>query len=295
MRLQKISRIIATSILLSLTANSAYSLEITPMHLGSGLVDSIVGDGIEISNVQYTGATNASGYFSGMNDFGAGNSLGTGIILTTGNVSIASNTSNTKGGATGNNHLSGNTNLDALVPNYSTYDATTLSFDFVSQGDSAYFNYIFASEEYPEYVDSSFNDVFGFFIDGENVAKLSGTDTPVTINTVNDHSNEEFYNANPQATDPYPFEYDGFTDVLTAEITGLTPGETYSIEIAIADAGDHVYDSAVMIQAGSFSDAPVAAPSGVPEPETYALLAIAACMLAFFMWKRQNQLYVYEE
>ena len=66
------------------------------------------------------------------------------------------------------------------------------------------------------------------------------------------------------------FEYYGFTDAFTANILGLTPGDTYHIKLAMADAGDHVLDSGVFIQAGSFSDKP---PEGtVPEPATMFLL-----------------------
>ena len=41
-----------------------------------------------------------------------------------------------------------------------------LEFDFSPAIDKASFDYVFGSEEYPEYVHSFFNDVFGFFISG---------------------------------------------------------------------------------------------------------------------------------
>ena len=155
-----------------------------------------------------------------------------------------------------------------------TYDATVLTFDFTSVGTSAYFNYVFASDEYNEYVGSAYNDVFGFVFNGTNVALVPGTSTPVSINNINLATNSAFYNNNEPidgkygVPTPFAFEYDGFTDVFTAALTGLTAGVKYSISLAIADASDCILDSGVFLQASSFSDTPV----GVPEPSILLLL-----------------------
>ncbi|WP_347441061.1 choice-of-anchor L domain-containing protein [Rubritalea sp.] len=245
------------------------------MDSAQSLAQSLVGPGIQISNVQYTGSTGASGYFSG--GYAAGNDITSGIILTSGLASSAGSNSNTTESTSTNLRSAGDSTLNTLIPGYSTYDATILSFDFVSSGDSAYFNYAFASEEYVEWVGSSFNDVFGFFVNGENVALLPDSDTAVAINTVSNVNNADFFNDNSIGNGaPYAFEYDGFTDVFTAEISGLEAGQTYNIMMGIADAGDNYYDSAVFIQAGSFSQSIVAvAPSGAPEPKTMFMVVIA--------------------
>lgn len=60
-----------------------------------------------------------------------------------------------------------------------------LEFDFTTTGGNLFFSFVFASEEYNEYVNSSFNDVFGFFVNGVNIALVPGTSTPVAINSVN--------------------------------------------------------------------------------------------------------------
>jgi hypothetical protein len=257
----------------------ASAMTITPFDTADDMAQSLVGPGIIISNVTYTGAEVASGYFSD----GIASEIGidTGIVLTSGYASNLNGTSNTSDGITGANVLAGDTQLDALIPGYTTYDATILEFDFVSSGDAAYFNYVFGSDEYDEWVGSSYNDVFGFFINGTNVALIPGTTTPVAINNVNPGSYSEYYNDNDLSENlPYyfPFEYDGFTDVFTAEILGLTAGETYHIALKIADAGDYVLDSGVFIQAGSFSETP----QGVPEP-CAAILIFSLCVITGFI------------
>ena len=49
--------------------------------------------------------------------------------------------------------------------------------------------YIFGSDNYPEYSGSAFNDVFAFFLNGENIELLPDGVTEVSINTVNAQSN----------------------------------------------------------------------------------------------------------
>lgn len=248
---------------------SAFSMTVTSYDSAQNMANALVGDGITISNPVYTGASLASGYFSGGNAAGIG--IESGILLTSGYASNVNGTSNTSGSITGNNNLPGDTDLNSLISG-TTYDAAILEFDFsLNTGNAAYFNYVFGSDEYNEYVGSSFNDVFGFFFgnEKENIALIPGTDTPVAINNVNNGSYPSYYNDNADSPYPYSFEYDGFTDVLTASIFDLTPGETYSLKLAIADTSDYVLDSGVFLQGGSFGDTP---PSQVPEPATTILL-----------------------
>ncbi|MDR2120685.1 MAG: T9SS type A sorting domain-containing protein [Tannerella sp.] len=52
------------------------------------------------------------------------------------------------------------------IANDITNLGSILEFDFCPAIDEATFEYIFGSEEYPEFVHSSYNDVFGFFVTG---------------------------------------------------------------------------------------------------------------------------------
>jgi len=260
----------------------AFSMTITPMDSAANLAQSLLGPGVTISNVTYTGVTSASGYFSGGIDAGIG--IESGIVLTSGAASNLNGTSNTSDGITWNNGLGGDADLTNLV-GQTTYDATVLEFDFASSGDAAYFNYVFGSDEYNEYV-YNFNDVFGFFVNGTNIALIPGTTTPVSINTVNLTDNSGYYNNNdPSDGIFYAFEYDGFTDVFTASIVDLTPGDIYHIKLAIADTADHALDSGVFLQAGSFSDTPS---NPVPEPSTILLMGVGLIGMAGYGYGRKH-------
>ncbi|NWF61631.1 MAG: PEP-CTERM sorting domain-containing protein [Fischerella sp.] len=254
----------------------AHAINITTTGNGNDLVNSILGSGITVSNVTYNGYPTASGLFT--DGLSSGIGIDKGIILTTGNANLAVGPNN-QDGATGSNSFPGDADLNSLIPGFNTYDAAVLEFDFESTTGDLFFNYVFASEEYNEYANSSFNDVFGFFLDGVNIALIPGTTTPVSINNVNggnplgtNPKNPQYY-INNDLSDGGPFfniQYDGFTKVFTAQVKGLSAGK-HNIKLAIADAGDSILDSAVFIQAGTFSSEP---PKDVPEPAS--LLGILA-------------------
>ena len=246
----------ANAVLLVNTTNNATTLGNT-----------ILGTGITATNFVYTGGATASGTFTGGNSAGIG--IDKGIILTSGNANLAPGP-NSSSSAGVNNGTAGDAQLSALASGGTTNNASILSFDFTSTSSDLFFNFVFASEEYNEFVGSSFNDVFGFFLDGNNIALIPGTTTPVTINNVNLGSNSGFYiNNSPGSAN---IQYDGFTTVLTAKTLGLAPGN-HTIKLAIADVGDSILDSAVFLEAGTFSDTD---PTAVPEPLTIVGTLIGA-------------------
>jgi hypothetical protein len=238
---------------LELVSPAQAAVLVSPTNDANTLSNSILGSGVTISNVTYNGFSSASGTFS--NGSSAGISIDTGIILTSGDAATAGSAAN---------DTPGDPDLSALVGGAATNDAATLTIDFTTQGGNLFFNYVFASEEYNEFVNSQFNDVFGFFLDGTNIALIPGTTTPVAINTVNggnplgtSATNPQFYNNNVPPT--FDTGYDGFTDVFTAQASNLAPG-THTIKLAIADTSDSILDSAVFIQGGSFGNTPVPTP-----------------------------------
>ncbi|WP_100639740.1 choice-of-anchor L family PEP-CTERM protein [Marinobacter salexigens] len=255
---------------------------------GNAMANALVGSGITISNVNYVGGSNQSGFFS---DGSSVLGIDSGLILTTGSAWSAPGP-NTSDGASTTVGTPGDADLDALIPQ-NTRDAAVLTFDFESNSGDLFFNYVFASEEYNEYVDSSFNDVFAFFVDGVNIAEAPDGQA-VSINNVNCGNpysgigpNCDYYNNN-DLNDGGPYfdiEYDGFTDVFVASILGLSAG-SHSMKIAIADAGDSALDSAVFLQGGSFSDTPPEV--SVPEPGSLALLLMGLGGLVATRRKQHN-------
>lgn len=243
---------------------SAYSQQITvdttlsPVSL---VQDSLVSGCVDAFNVYYTGNLNAIGYFNA-----AGTSFDTimssGIVMASGDATNVIGPNNSSG-VTTNYNGPGDSDLDGLITQ-STWDAAVLEFDFIPSSDTLQFKYVFGSDEYLEYV-GSFNDVFAFFLSGpnpsggsyanENIAIIPGTTLPVSINNVNTTSYPIYYVVNGTGSSPNneALQYDGYTTALYATAL-VTPCETYHIKLAVADAADHVLDSGVFIESGSFTD-----------------------------------------
>lgn len=223
----------------------AYGQLVVTQRTATEMAQTIVGPGVTVSNVTFQGAPAQGGTFTGGNSAGLG--MESGVILSTGLIfdAVGPNDSGSTGTDVGG---AGDADLDAIVAPETTQDAAVLAFDFVPTGTSVSFRYVFASEEYEEFVGSSFNDVFAFFLDGTNIALIPGTSQPVAINTVNPSSNSGFYRDNDPPT--FNIEFDGFTTVLTAT-ANVTPGQTYHLKLAVGDTADGIYDSAVFIEATS--------------------------------------------
>lgn len=217
------------------------------------LAQILAGPNIVINSATLTGDAAASGYFDGTS---SNLGMNTGVILSTGDIANAPGPNNSGGG--GDNLGEGGTaQMDGLA-GATTFDAVTLEFSFDVESDFIQFQYIFASEEYPEYAppnSSAFNDVFAFYISGpgivgeENIALVPSTTNPVTINNINAITNNQYYVDNTGGT---TVQYDAWTTVLTAEKQGLTPCEEYTMKLVIADAGDAVWNSAVFLLENSF-------------------------------------------
>ncbi|UPT68497.1 MAG: choice-of-anchor L domain-containing protein [Sphingobacteriales bacterium JAD_PAG50586_3] len=210
----------------------------------------LVGTGVTVNNINFVGDGVQIGSFANGQTTNIG--INSGIILSTGDIATAPGTGIDFSST--NLALPGDADLDALT-SQPTEDAAILTFEFVPINDTIVFNYVFASEEYPEFVNGGFNDVFAFFISGPgyptatNLALLPGTSTPVTIDNVNDGLNSQYYVDNGTGT---TISYDGFTVKLQA-VAVVQPCSTYTLKIAIADAGDDAYDSAVFLEANSLS------------------------------------------
>jgi hypothetical protein len=216
------------------------------------LASTLVGPGITVNSAAFVGDNTAAGTFS---DGAASVGLASGIVMSSGHVRdvVGPNTATGTGDDLGQ---LGDAALDAVLPNGQlTQDAASLTVQFTPTNPQLAINYVFASEEYLEYVNSPFNDVFAFFVNGVNCALTPGTNNPITINTINPGSNALFYvpNSDPST---YDTQFDGFTVVLTCR-AAVNPGVVNTLRLVIADTSDGILDSGVFLQANGVSSNPI--------------------------------------
>lgn len=252
--------IASVMVLLSYMASNA-QLIVTQQNATTLVQDVLVGSGVTVSNIQFSGTGQMLGSFNGAN---SNIGLSSGIIMSTGRIqdAVGPNNSPSRGEELNQN---GFAPLEQILGGgESTNDAAVLSFNFFCESDFVQFKYVFASEEYPEYVGSEFNDVFAFFISGpgitgmRNIGLIPGTNEPVAINNVNAGSYQNFFvnNGNGISGGGSTVQFDGFTKPFIAE-SAVVPCETYTITMAIADVSDGIYDSAVFLEAQSFTSTEV--------------------------------------
>jgi hypothetical protein len=204
----------------------------------NALANALLGttEAITITSATYAGATPASGTYQ---DGPLG--LTRGALFTTGGA-LLSLPPNDNGNTSKNNSRSGSPLCNSLIDGASSYDATKLqmTFDLAAGYDGISLLSVFGSEEYPEYVGSDYNDVYGVYLNGKQIA-FDGTGAPITING-------PFFSGSQVVVPPATgTEYDGSTDVLVTK-GPLAGGSTGNVlEVVICDAGDRIYDSGVFI------------------------------------------------
>lgn len=221
-----------------------------------------------IQNIQIT--NEVTGNFGGQEkSFGYFNNAGSSFPFQEGIVMSTGRLSNVPGP---NNSLSdddapgwvGDPDLELALQINNTINATILEFDFVPTAENIRFRYIFASEEYQEGNGNTcrFSDAFAFLIRPQggnytNIAVVPGTQTPVQVTTVHsgipgscDPINEEFFEGWNGSN--VPINFNGQTKILSAE-AAVIPNQTYHIKLVIADEKNFRFDSAVFLEAESFS------------------------------------------
>jgi gliding motility-associated-like protein len=256
-------------------------------------VAALVGEGILVENITFTGSTVQLGEMSGGD--GTIVPINEGIILSSADVFNIDPILGTGGDVPFGEGISGDADLLTIANSVppligqsftvgSVNDISVLEFDFVPSGDSLNFSYIFGSNEYLTYVNTTYNDVFAFFLSGPglvgpydapagfpdgavNIAFVPDSDPilPITISSVNNVLNQEYYVDNPSGTD---IQQNGFTLKFTAEAQVIC-GETYHIKLGIGDGSDTALESIVILESGSFASNAVSISSGVDNPPTF--------------------------
>lgn len=239
------------------------------------LAQTLAGTGVTISNATKNCPNTGTGTFSGGNNTLLG--VTSGVYLTTGNTATLNTAASNQSSIDNANGT--DADLNAIVSPNTVQDVCKLEFDLIVQGNTLSFRYVFASDEYPEFVCSNFNDVFGFFVSGnipgggtynnQNIAIIPGSNPQqaVSIGSVNPGvpgatysplgcsslAYSSLYQNNAASTN---LIFDGMTVILTATIP-VIPCEQYHIKLAVADVFDGIYDSGVFLEATSFTSQPI--------------------------------------
>ncbi|KIC22608.1 choice-of-anchor L domain-containing protein [Leisingera sp. ANG-Vp] len=238
---------------------TATELNIDTTATATQMAEEIFGDGVTVTSASYSGDNLSSGIYSGADTTSPGVApADSGVILSTGyardftnsdgstNTNVRANTSTNTAG------VDRDADFDALA-GAPTRDASFLEIDFIPDGDLLTIDFVLSSEEYPEFVDSQFNDVIGVWVNGVE-AQVSIGDGTASIGNINDGT-ENIYVDN--TGDQFNTEMDGFTITLTF-VAPVNAGEINTLKIGVADTADANYDTNLLIAGGSVQTAVVA-------------------------------------
>jgi gliding motility-associated-like protein len=241
----------------------------TPIQL---VQNSLVGPGVTPYNILFNGVPGTvirdqiAKFTTNFNPTNLG--LSNGLLLSTGNAQLALGPNNL-GSRSQPTATPTQNDVDlALLCGQTVRNVSVVEFDFVATGSELNFDYVFASEEYPEFANTAFNDTFGFFLRGpgitgiysgnaQNIALIPSTIVPITINNVNNGTANAgpceyctYYVNNGTGNTPVAnasIQYDGFTTPLRA-YAPLQCGQVYHIKLAVGNVSDNAYDSAVFLK-----------------------------------------------
>ena len=228
------------------------------------MAQNIFGDGVTVTGATFSGDNDSSGIYTDGDSVAPGVTPGdTGVILSTGdaedftNSSGQSNQSNST--STNTSGVNNNSQLNAAAGTR-TFDAAILDVDFETTASFMTMQFVFSSEEYPEFQNSVYQDFVGVWINGVQVdmAVGNGDTDPGNVNSTN---NQNLYVDN--TADQFNTEMDGFTITLTLTIPVIPsvpgfPSVTNSIRLAVADVSDSGYDSNLLIAGNSLQTEVVA-------------------------------------
>lgn len=217
------------------------------------MANEIFGSGVTVTGATYSGDPLSSGTYSD----GIATSNGvvpgdTGVILSTGLATDFTNSdgsldTNTAGNTTTNTSgIDNDADFNALAGT-NTFDASILEVDFIPTGDFVTVDFVIASEEYPEWINSTFLDVVGVWVNGVQATVSIGNGS-ASVGNINASTAPNLYNDN--TSDQFNTEMDGFTITLTF-VAPVNTGVTNTLRIGVADVSDSNYDTNLLVAGGS--------------------------------------------
>lgn len=250
-------------VLFTLTLSTVVFSQLTVQtgQTAASLVQNIlIGNGVSAFNITFSGDPNQIGSF---NASGSNIALPTGIVMSSGNVNtlVPSGNPSTDYSGPGDAMILATAQSVSTNPNAgfitSTQDAAVLQFDFIPLGDTVKFRFVFGSEEYTTWINTQYNDAFGFYLTGPNpgggnypntnLALVPNSTLPITISTIHPGLNSQYYIGTPVG-----HSLNGIT-VPIEIVFPVQCGETYHFKFAIADCNDGILDTGVFLEGESFS------------------------------------------
>jgi hypothetical protein len=284
----------------SIEVKSPFNSSLTPIDL----VESIIGSGFEISNIEINGDQYSMGTYTGADvEVHENTFLSQGLAFSSGNVSMLNFGTNLLDNMNTSAGNPGDPDLDILLQEkygidnkdkIETYDAVSMEFDFSLENNTpvnVFMGYVFGSDEYEEYVGSYHDDLFGIFLDDENIATVPGTDDYISVNNINQTVNSQFYTNNIlvdniPGNSPLATEMDGFTIPMNTSFT-IANTDKHHLKVVIANVGDPAQDAWLLIR-GKNEPSPI---KNVPEPSVFCLMAFSFLIVAvskFVQSKKSN-------
>ena len=235
-----VAAVTTASLGINTAPSQAATLTTTQNNNPTALINALLGDatGLDLSSfvVQTNGNAQAFGTFQ-KDPFG----LASGVVVSTGKVTDIPGV---------NKCYKTCTDVSTDFPTNGTpNDTISLRIDFKDNTASTlYFQYVFGSEEFPEWVGSQYNDAFSLTLNGQSLAKLSNG----SVVNINNLAASTDLILNPPGTGPANQEtkLDGYSKPLLFA-GALKPGQTNTLLITIGDVGDGIYDSAVFLKGGT--------------------------------------------
>lgn len=232
---------VTASALVVTNTNDAAALAAATLAAGSGIT-------IQAGTESLIGGDVQQGTYTDFNFPGGGGepalSMPDGVVLTSGlgTFSTTTNTTNAASTSTGTGPYAPLVTLASENGlNTTQNDSNVLSFQFVLDDptdNAVEATFLFATDEFPT---QSVTDIMGVFVNGVNYAFFPNGD--LVSNQSGDPN--DFFNNNAVGTDNYGIEWNGLTDVFTLTALANGGGAVNTIDIAIADTSDTIYDSAM--------------------------------------------------
>jgi hypothetical protein len=273
--------------------NQAQAIEVTQDTIAANLSTAILGSaaGITVTSesLSFQSLAGAASTGTYTNNSGIYGNIGPGIVLSSGiatNYGDGSNTSTGFSTSFGTTATAAQQALINPITGVTGYDVTQLdlTFDVDGSTSSIFFNVVWGSDEYDEFVNTQYKDAFGIYLNGTNIALFNAT--PVNV----DHPLMKFTSGTELdgVLDP---SGDGSNPIMLFQ-GAVTPNSTNNqLTFIIADTGDHVLDSTVYISGLGGQNPGGGNPGGggvVPIPAALPLFLTALGGLGALGWRKRS-------